>query len=66
MVNDLNFVTPESEGIPSEAIIDFLDYIEELSVNLHSFMLVRHGNIVAEGYYKPFDKDYKNRIYSCS
>lgn len=66
MVNDFNFVTPESEGIPSEAIIDFLDYIEELSVNLHSFMFVRHGSIIAEGYYKPFDKDYKNRIYSCS
>lgn len=66
MVNDFNFVTPESEGIPSGAIIDFLDYIEELSVNLHSFMMVRHGNIVCEGYFAPFDKDYKNRIYSCS
>lgn len=66
MVNDFNFVTPESEGIPSRAIIDFLDYIEELSVNLHSFMMVRHGNIVCEGYFAPFDKDYKNRIYSCS
>jgi len=66
MVNDLNFVTPESEGVPSRAIIEFLDYMEELSVNLHSFIMVRHGNIIAEGYYKPFDKDYKNRIYSCS
>ena len=66
MVNDFNFVTPESEGIPSGAILDFLDYIEELSVNLHSFIMVRHGNIVCEGYYAPFDKDYKNRIYSCS
>ena len=66
MVNDLNFVTPESEGIPSEAILDFIDFFEELRVNVQSFIIVRHGNIVAEGYYKPFDKDSVKRIYSCT
>lgn len=29
-------------------------------------MMVRHGNVVAEGYYKPFDKDFKHRLYSSS
>lgn len=66
MVNDLNFVTPESEGISSESLLEFIDYFKELRINVHSFMVVRNGNIVAEGYYKPFDKDTKKRLYSCS
>lgn len=66
MVNDFNFVTPESEGICSESILEFLDFFKELRINIHSFMMVKNGNIVAEGYYKPFDKDTRKRIYSCS
>ena len=57
MIKDLNFVTPESEGIPSERIVEFIEYLREVRANVHSFIIARHGNIIAEGYYKPFDKD---------
>ncbi len=66
MVNDYNFVTPESEGISSDALIEFIEFFDELRINIHSFMIVRHGNIVAEGYYAPYGKDTKHRLYSCS
>ena len=66
MIKDLNFVTPESEGIPSERIVEFIEYLREVRANVHSFIIARHGNIIAEGYYKPFDKDTKKRLYSCS
>ncbi len=66
MVNDLIFKTPEEEGLSSKAILQFLDYVEEHKMNLHSFMLVRHGNIIAEGYFKPFHKDFMHRLYSAS
>ena len=33
---------------------------------MHSFMMVRNGKILTEAYYKPFDKDFKHRIYSSS
>ena len=66
MINDLVFKTPEEEGLPSERLLRFIQLLERRKMNLHSFMAVRHGNIIAEGYYKPFDKDFMHRLYSCS
>ena len=66
MINDYNFVTPESEGISSEDILDFIEFFKELRINVHSFLIARNGNIVAEGYYKPFCPETKKRLYSCS
>lgn len=66
MIKDLIFKTPEQEGLDSKHIIKFLDQMDRYKVNLHSFLMARNGNIIAEGYYKPFDKDFKHRLYSCS
>lgn len=66
MVNDLIFHSPEQEGISSKDIMEFLDFIEGKRINLHSFMMIRNGNIVAEGYYKPFNKEFMHRLYSSS
>src|SRR5204863_1499640 len=32
----------------------------------HSFMLLRHGNVVAEGWWKPFEPAFKHTLYSLS
>ncbi|MBE7079565.1 MAG: serine hydrolase [Clostridiales bacterium] len=67
MVNDFIFKKPEEEGVDSARILKFIERIKERKTNLHSFMFVRHGNIIAEGYYKPFfHKDFMHRLYSCS
>lgn len=66
MVKDLNFVSPESEGIASENILKFLQVIEDYKVNMHSFIMVRNGNIIAESYAKNFDENFMHRIYSSS
>lgn len=66
MINDLIFKTPEEEGLPSECFLWFLDAVRVRKINLHSFMLVRHGNILAEGYYHPFDENFMHRLYSSS
>ena len=66
MVNDLIYVSPESEGIGSDKILKFIELVQKHKINLHSFMFVKSGNIIAEGYYKPFKADFKHRIYSAS
>lgn len=66
MVKDLIFKKPEEEGIPSSGILAVLKKIKDFKINLHSFMIVRHGNIIAEAYAKPFDKNFEHRLYSCS
>lgn len=41
--------SPESLGISSEGILRFLDRMEEKNIELHSFMVVRHGKCAAKG-----------------
>ena len=39
--------SPESEGIPSRAILNFLQRIDSERICMHGFLLVRHNRIVA-------------------
>ena len=62
----LQNVTPESQGISSSAIADFVDACERELDGVHSFVLVRHGEIVAEGYWSPFSADRTHLLFSHS
>jgi len=59
-------VTPESVGIPSAAISDYLETLKERGVNLHSFLMMRDGKICAEGYCPPYSENKLQRMYSIS
>lgn len=58
--------SPESQGIDSTGIRNFLKTTKESGLEWHSFMLLRHGNIVAEGWWKPFEAANKHTLYSLS
>jgi CubicO group peptidase (beta-lactamase class C family) len=58
--------TPEREGVTSAAIIDFLDAVEQSNHEFHSFMLLRHGKVIAEGWWKPYGPNLKHTMYSLS
>lgn len=64
--NPLLVTVPEEVGIPSSAIIKFIDKLESKGHCIHSFIMVRNGKIAAEGYWKPFSPDRKHRMYSIS
>ena len=66
IVNDFIYVTPESQGLPSKKILEFIELINEYKINVHSFVIVRNGKILAEAYAHPYFKDFKHRLYSCS
>jgi CubicO group peptidase (beta-lactamase class C family) len=57
---------PESEGVSSAGIIDFLNAVDTGRVELHSFMFIRHGKVIAEGWWYPYGKEYKHLLYSAS
>jgi hypothetical protein len=58
--------SPESQGVSSKAISDFLAAANGCKYEWHSFMLLRHGNVIAEGWWKPFAAQYKHTLYSLS
>jgi CubicO group peptidase (beta-lactamase class C family) len=62
----LQRVAPEEVGVSSRGIIDFLDSVYDKQINLHSFMLLRHGKVAVEGFYKPFDSKLLHNIFSVS
>jgi CubicO group peptidase (beta-lactamase class C family) len=69
MGSDKVFTTapsPESLGIPSRAILNFLQRIDAERVCMHGFLLVRRNRIAAEGYWAPWSADRKHRMYSVS
>ena len=47
IVNDFIYVTPESQGLPSKKILEFIELINEYKINVHSFVIVRNGKILA-------------------
>lgn len=59
-------VRPEEVGIDPTGIERFLLHIQELNTNLHSFMLLRYGQVAAEAYARPFHADLLHPIYSVS
>lgn len=58
--------TPGSLGIPPRAIQNFLNAVNEKDLGLHSFMLLRHGQVAAEGWWKPYDKSFVHMLFSLS
>jgi len=62
----MRVVTPESAGIPSTALERFYREIETLKMPLHSFMLLRHGDIVTEGWWAPHRRGERHIVYSVS
>ena len=59
-------MSPESQGISSAAIRQFIAATKTSGVNWHSFMLLRHGNVIAEGWWKPFEPQFKHTLHSLS
>lgn len=58
--------TPEAQGIPSAAILAFLDDARQNLHDLHSLMLLRHGHVVAEGWWAPYAPEHPHMLYSLS
>ncbi len=57
---------PEAEGVSSAGILAFLDAIAHSKHELHSFMMLRHGRVVAEGWWAPYGAPFKHAMYSMS
>lgn len=55
---------PAASGISSQAIAALLDQLEAQSVECHSIMVVRHGHVVAEGWWAPYSAERPHLLYS--
>lgn len=58
--------TPEAQGVSSRAICDFIETANQKIDTLHSFMLVRHGHVVAECWWQPEGPEKRHVLHSLS
>lgn len=57
---------PEAQGVSLSALVAFVDEANRKIDCLHSFMLLRHGQVVAEGWWRPYDAQTRHELYSLS
>ena len=58
--------TPEAEGISSSAILEFVQAADKNVNTFDSFMILRHGKVIAEGWGKPNSADVPHILNSVS
>ena len=58
--------TPEQTGVPSAAIDRYVKALTDQKLALHDVLMIRHGQIIFEAYWKPMDETFRHRLYSCS
>jgi CubicO group peptidase (beta-lactamase class C family) len=57
--------TPEAQGVPSGAILNLIEALDQMDA-MNSFMLVRHGKVIAEGWWAPYSAQDNHELYSLS
>ncbi|MBO0947714.1 serine hydrolase domain-containing protein [Fibrella forsythiae] len=57
---------PTAQGVAPTGLLDFANAIEKANLNVHSIMVVRHGQVVGEGWWAPYAPQLKHTLYSLS
>lgn len=58
--------TPESQGVSSDAVFDFLKTANDKVQSMHSVVLVRHGKVILEAWWSPEAPDKPHVLWSLS
>jgi CubicO group peptidase (beta-lactamase class C family)/lysophospholipase L1-like esterase len=58
--------SPEAQGVSSTGVLAFVEAAEKNVQSMNSFMLLRHGHVVAEGWWAPYEAESPHSLYSLS
>ena len=64
--SDLPRTSPELQGIASSALLHFVEALDSQLHDIHSVMLLRHGSVVAEGWWSPYRRGDPHMLFSLS
>ncbi|MEP7026446.1 MAG: serine hydrolase domain-containing protein, partial [Actinomycetota bacterium] len=67
MATSLPRSTPADQQVDPAAVLGFLDVVDDHpGIEMHSLMVVRHGQVVAEGWWQPYSAERPQLLYSLS
>ena len=58
--------SPESTGLSSRCIVNFIHRLQKNQVPMHSILLLHKDKLITEGYYAPYTADTLHRMFSIS
>ena len=58
--------SPEQQGIASADLLAFVEAADKEVDTMNSLVVVRHGHVVAEGWWAPYNRDTPHMLYSLS
>ncbi len=56
--------SPETQGISSGDVLSLVEALDTQVDTMNSFMLLRHGHVVAEGWWAPYGAESRHVLYS--
>ena len=60
----LHRTSPEAQGVSSPALLDFIDALDKTISEVHGLVLLRHGQVVAEGWWAPYGPEIPHMLFS--
>ena len=63
--NALPRSTPESLGVSSAGLLSLVDALDRME-HVHGLVVMRHGRVMAEGWWSPYDAETPHELYSLS
>ncbi len=60
------YASPEEMGVPSVRILNLIKKLDSYKIPMHSILLARHGKLITEAYYGPYDAETLHRMFSVS
>ncbi len=64
--NDWPESSPEQQGMDSVKLSELFKAVQNQEINIHSILIARHGYLIFESYFHPFDRESLHEIYSCT
>lgn len=57
---------PEAQGVSPSGLLGFIEALEKTIDGMHGVVVVRHGNVVAEGWWAPYNAASPHTMFSLS
>ncbi|MVA76236.1 serine hydrolase [Auraticoccus sp. F435] len=58
--------TPSAQQVDAGGVLALLDALDAAGTEMHSLMVLRHGHVVAEGWWAPYTAERRHLLYSLS
>ena len=65
-VGRLERASPESQGVDSGKMLEFVNQLDEVVEEIHSLMVLRNGKVITEAWWDPLSPDQSHILWSLS